>query len=69
MDFLEIANLRQSCRSYDPEREVEQEKLDAILQAVQLSERVVHIGYGLYCDSRSVYVALVSVRDSNRHIL
>ena len=37
MDFLEIANLRQSCRSYDPEREVEQEKLDAILQAVQLA--------------------------------
>ena len=37
MDFLEIANLRQSCRSYDPEREVEQEKLDAILQALQLA--------------------------------
>ena len=37
MDFLEIANLRQSCRSYDPQREVEQEKLDAILQAVQLA--------------------------------
>ena len=37
MDFLEIANLRQSCRSYDPEREVEQEKLSAILQALQLA--------------------------------
>ena len=37
MDFLEIANLRQSCRSYDPQREVEQEKLDAILQALQLA--------------------------------
>ena len=37
MDFLEIANLRQSCRAYAPEREVEQEKLDAILQAVQLA--------------------------------
>ena len=37
MDFLEIANLRQSCRSYDPEREVEQEKLNAILQALQLA--------------------------------
>ena len=37
MDFLEIANFRQSCRSYDPEREVEQEKLSAILQALQLA--------------------------------
>ena len=37
MDFLEIANLRQSRRSYDPEREVEQEKLNAILQALQLA--------------------------------
>lgn len=37
MDFLEIANTRQSCRSYDTEREVEQEKLDAILQAVRLA--------------------------------
>lgn len=37
MDFLEIANARQSCRSYDPERDVEREKLDAILQAVRLA--------------------------------
>jgi len=37
MDFLEIANARQSCRSYDPERDVEQEKLEAILQAVRLA--------------------------------
>ncbi len=37
MDFLEIANTRQSCRSYDPARAVEQEKLDAILEAVRLA--------------------------------
>lgn len=37
MDFLEIANARQSCRSYDESREVEQEKLDAILEAVRLA--------------------------------
>lgn len=37
MDFLEIANARQSCRSYDAERPVEQEKLDAILEAVRLA--------------------------------
>ena len=37
MDFLEIAKARQSCRSYDADREVEQEKLDAILEAVRLS--------------------------------
>lgn len=37
MNFLEIANTRQSCRSYDDGRSVEQEKLDAILEAVRLS--------------------------------
>ena len=37
MDFLEIANARQSCRSYDPERPVAPEKLNAILEAVRLA--------------------------------
>ena len=37
MDFLEIARARQSCRAYDPDREVEREKLDAILEAVRLA--------------------------------
>ena len=37
MDFLQIANTRQSCRAYDPQREVEQEKLDAILEAARLA--------------------------------
>ena len=37
MNFTEIAQTRQSCRSYDPSREVEQEKLDAILEAVRLA--------------------------------
>lgn len=37
MDFLDIANARQSCRSYDEGREVEQEKLDAILEAARLA--------------------------------
>lgn len=37
MNFLEIASARQSCRSYDPDRAVEQEKLDAILEAVRLA--------------------------------
>lgn len=37
MDFLEIARNRQSCRSYDENRPVEQEKLDAILEAVRLA--------------------------------
>ncbi len=37
MNFTELANARQSCRKYDPAREVEQEKLDAILEAVRLS--------------------------------
>lgn len=37
MDFLEIANTRQSCRSFDAERAVEPEKLKRILEAARLS--------------------------------
>ena len=37
MNFAEIALNRQSCRSYDEERAVETEKLEAILEAVRLS--------------------------------
>ena len=37
MNFLEIANARQSCRSYDENRSVEEEKLHAVLEAARLS--------------------------------
>lgn len=37
MNFLEIAKARQSCRKYNPEREVEEEKLTAVLEAGRLS--------------------------------
>ena len=37
MDFLKIAQARQSCRQYDPTRPVEEEKLSAILEAVRLA--------------------------------
>ena len=37
MNFMEIAENRQSCRSYDSTKEVEIEKLDAILRAAQLA--------------------------------
>lgn len=37
MNFTEIALLRQSCRSYDPCRVVEKEKIDAILAAARLA--------------------------------
>jgi len=37
MNFLEIAKARQSCRSYDESRPVEQEKLDAVLEAARLA--------------------------------
>ena len=37
MNFLQIANARQSCRSYDETRTVEPEKLTAILEAARLS--------------------------------
>lgn len=37
MNFKEIAENRQSCRSYDPSRTVEREKLDCIIEAARLS--------------------------------
>ena len=37
MNFLEIANARQSTRAYDETRSVEDEKLNAILEAARLS--------------------------------
>ena len=37
MNFMEIAQARQSCRSYDEAKEVEEEKLQAVLQAAQLA--------------------------------
>lgn len=37
MNFMEIAQIRQSCRSYDEERPVEQEKLEAILEVARLA--------------------------------
>ena len=37
MNFLEIANNRQSCRSYNPQKTIEDEKLYTILQATRLA--------------------------------
>jgi len=37
MNFMEIALHRQSCRSYDPARAVEEEKLNAVLEAARLA--------------------------------
>ena len=37
MNFSEIANIRQSCRSYDPARDVEPEKLEAVLASGRLA--------------------------------
>lgn len=37
MNFMEIAQVRQSCRSYDESRPVEGEKIDAMLEAARLA--------------------------------
>ncbi len=37
MNFSEIAKNRQSCRSYDENRDVEQQKIDSILEAARLA--------------------------------
>ena len=37
MDFLEIANVRESCRNFDATRPVESEKLEKILEAARIA--------------------------------
>lgn len=37
MNFTEIATTRQSCRSYDPKRSVEEEKINMILESARLA--------------------------------
>ncbi len=37
MNFLEIAKARYSCRKYDPARQIEEEKLQKVLEAALLS--------------------------------
>lgn len=37
MNFFEIAKARQSCRNYDPSKEVEEEKLNSILESARLA--------------------------------
>ena len=37
MNFMDIAKERQSCRSYDAERVVEKEKIEAILEAARIA--------------------------------
>lgn len=37
MNFMEIADARQSCRRYDAERVIEREKLESVLEAARLA--------------------------------
>jgi len=37
MNFMEIAHARQSCRSFDTTRDIEPEKLEAVLEAARLA--------------------------------
>lgn len=37
MNFLEIANLRQSCRNYNKEKPIENEKIESILNVARIS--------------------------------
>ena len=52
MSFIELAKKRESCRSYDPTREVEKEKIDIILDAARLSPSA--------CNSQPYHVTVVS---------
>lgn len=52
MDFLNIADQRQSCRKYDPAREVEAEKLDRVLEAARLAPSA--------CNGQPYHIAVCS---------
>ncbi len=52
MDFLDIADQRQSCRKYDPARAVEAEKLDRVLEAARLAPSA--------CNGQPYHIAVCS---------
>ena len=52
MNFTEIAENRQSCRAYDPNRGVEDEKLSAILNAARLAPSA--------CNSQPYHITVCS---------
>lgn len=60
MNFLEIAQNRQSCRSYDENREVEQSKLDAVLEAVRLAPSACNAQPYLFTVCRGEYAKKVA---------
>ena len=58
MNFTEIAQARQSCRSYDPTREVEPEKLEAILAAGRLAPSA--------CNSQPYHVTVCTGKNATQ---
>lgn len=50
MNFSEIVNNRQSCRSYDSQRTVEKEKIDRVLEAARLAPSA--------CNSQPYFITL-----------
>lgn len=59
MNFSEIAKNRQSCRSYDGARAVEEEKIDAILESARLAPSA--------CNSQPYHIT-VCLADSARAV-
>lgn len=70
MDFLEIANARQSCRKYDEERPVEQEKLMAVLEAARLAPSAHNVQpYHLtVCTGEMARQVGLAAADEERHV-
>ncbi len=52
MNFLDLAKMRQSCRAYNKEKPVENEKLSAILEAFRLSPSA--------CNAQPYHLTVVS---------
>lgn len=55
-EFLDLAKVRQSCRNFDPDREVEIEKLEACLESMKLSPSA--------CNAQPYYYYIVHGEDA-----
>lgn len=61
MNFTEIAKQRQSCRSYDRQRPVEREKLDAILESARIAPSA--------CNGQPYFITVCSLSGAVRLVI
>lgn len=60
MEFLELVELRQSCRSYDSSKEIEPEKIDYILQCARLAPSA--------CNSQPWHLIVITDKNKSKEV-